>query len=158
MSYSLFSAINRSNMSGGQKSEIRHWLDKLTGGKASEALRHSGLSYRLADNGLDALLLGGEAVGTGVGLAYVNNEMGLDFGPIPLDFVSGVLALGVYGFTRSFHAGNVAASSLSVYGFRKMDAYLKAKKAASGSSMHGEEDGSGVTVETDPIAKAAQAL
>lgn len=152
-------SIMHSNLPAREKSVIRDFVDRHTGGKATAQLMHlgkTGLSRLHASHGQSLIRQGGEAVVVGGLLGAVNATVGLDYGTkkIPVDATLAVAAAGaaviLHRSGLSTEARNVMSSSLTVYAFRKVSAMM-GKVPASGTAVAGESD-------EDPIIAAARAL
>jgi hypothetical protein len=127
---------------------------KLHAAAAGQGLRQGG----------ESLLVGGL-----LGAASVELKTGLDVKKVPIDAVVGVL--GLVGGAAMAHEEfgvdlrNAGASALSVFSYRKTQAFLAAKKTAAGGTpgftVHGDDEGfvpHGDIGAEDPIIAAARFL
>jgi len=146
-------------------SSIKRWYDSVKGG--SSAMARAKLHAAAAGQGLrqggESLLVGGI-----LGAASVQLKTGLDVKKVPLDAVVGVL--GLLGGAAMAHEEygvdlrNAGATGLSVFAYRKTQAFLaeKARKAGKtpGFEVHGDDEGfvHGDVGQEDPIIAAARFL
>lgn len=171
----VFDSLAHSNMPRHHKSVIAKYLDTLTGGRASQALKSTrGLGVRghhieagghIVRSSTESLLVGGL-------LGAVHAEVGLDH-LVPMDLILSLLAMGAsVGLSKSDVCTDfriMSASALSVFSFR-MGYKLMAEKAIAkgkqpagmfvgGSKMAGESDWSGESdMSGDPLVDAAKGL
>ncbi len=141
------------------KSTIRKWFDKIThmDNPVTALKTHakaSGMVLRQVSEGA--------AVGGIMGAIHAELKGGLDPHGMPIDLttsaVAGVMALGLSGEEFSHDMANISAASMTVFTFRKADAFLSEKKAAriaGETSMAGESTDFGAE---DPILRKARAL
>jgi hypothetical protein len=159
----VFDSIAHSNLRPSQKSSVMKFLDRHVGGSGTMLTkfgRHLSQPNTITHR-QGAIRQHGESFVFGALLGAVNSSVGLEVGPkknIPLDGVLAVLSLiGAYAGRRYAVANelnNLAASSFTVYGFRKSAELLGGTKALVGkvtSKVAGEDD-------SDPIFVAAQSL
>lgn len=174
MSQLVFRSIAQSNIPSSEKSQIRRWYERMTGGgvSLSRVKQH-------ASEGLEAVRQGGESLLTGGALAIAHAELktGLDVRGVPIDALLG--GLGLAGRAAMAHmpggvdSGNIGASAATVFAFRKTFDLIAQKKASKGQATGGafgpaqqakvagefEGDSSDDSdVGEDPIVAAARAL
>lgn len=162
----LYDSVASSNLPQREKSEIRRWMERMTG----EALTSVRPSAAQLHGGLSAFRQGTESAATGIALGALNaSEIGLDPGGVPVDAVLGVAGLVGSALAAKSDmapdARNIGAVSLGVFGFRMTTKLMAEKRLASGkalpkhltytASVHGE---GAQSVSDDPIVRAANAL
>lgn len=146
-------------------SALKRWFDSAKG--ASNAVARAKLHAAAAGNGLrqggESLLVGGL-----LGAASVQLKTGLDVKKIPLDAVVG--ALGLVGGAALAHEefgkdlANAGAAGLSIFAYRKTQAFLAEKARAAGKTpgfeAHGDDEGfvHGDFGAEDPIITASRFL
>lgn len=157
----VYDSIAHSNLPRGQKSTVMNFLDRNLGGITKHA-SHFGSSLTRAQYGKRSqgmLRQNAESFAFGTMLGALNSTVGLDVGAkknIPLDVgVAAASLLGAYvlrNYGVANELNNLAATSFSVFGFRKGSALLGgAKSLVTKSKVAGEDD-------EDPICRAAQEL
>ena len=146
-----YPVLYRQELAGPRNSgAIAGMLHQLASSTASkpQTVNHVAHTLRKAEIPLVAALLGA-----------LNAELagGLDFHRVPIDAaVGGVgLALGLLqaGEDISHEWTNAGMAGLSVFAYRKTDAWLRARRAAGSSTVHGEG-----SIGVDPILDAARNL
>jgi hypothetical protein len=155
----LVRSVVESNIPAQQKTAFQRVVDRLTNGKASQLMATNQISIR-GDHvsALGRAARGGiESAGVGMALAELDAKVGLDLGPVPLDFVAGVLLDGVGVLlgsnTLSNEAINAANSCHSICAFRKWKSVIaKRKGTVTKTVVSGEED------EADPILRVAKRI
>ncbi len=162
----LYDSVLSSNMPATQKSEMRKWVERVTG----DSLATIRPSVAQLHGGLSAFRQGTESMATGIALGALNaSDIGMDPKGIPVDAVVGFAGLigSAIGAKSDMapDARNVGATSVGIFGFRMSTKFLVEKRLASGrplpkhltytASMHGEGNG---TASDDPVVKAAEAL
>lgn len=144
---------------------IKRWFDSAKG--ASNAVARAKLHAAAAGNGLRQ---GGESflVGGLLGAASVQLKTGLDVKKVPIDAVVG--ALGLVGGAALAHEefgkdlANAGAAGLSIFAYRKTQAFLAEKARAAGKTpgfeVHGDDEhfAHGDFGAEDPIVQAARFL
>lgn len=146
-------------------SSIKRWYDSARGG--SSAMARAKLHASAAGQGLrqggESLLVGGL-----LGAASVQLKTGLDVKKVPIDAAVGVI--GLIGGAAMAHEEfgvdlrNAGAAGLSVFAYRKTQAFLAEKAKAAGKTpgfeVHGDDEGfvNGDAGAEDPIVAAARFL
>lgn len=146
-------------------SNLKRWFDSAKG--AGNAMARAKMHAAAAGNGLrqggESLLVGGL-----LGAASVQLKTGLDVKKVPIDAVVG--ALGLVGGAALAHEefgkdlANAGAASLSIFAYRKTQAFLAEKARAAGKTpgfeVHGDDEGfvHGDFGAEDPIVSAARFL
>lgn len=145
-------------------SAIKRWFDSAKG--ASNAVARAKLHAAAAGNGLrqggESLLMGGL-----LGAASVHLKTGLDVKKVPLDGAVGVL--GLVGGAALAHEefgkdlANAGAAGLTVFAYRKTQAFLAEKARAAGKTpgfeVHGDDEAFvNGEIGEDPIVAAARFL
>jgi hypothetical protein len=144
----VFDRILKSNIQKEEKSAIRQWFDKVSGGKASELIE----KYQLEATPEKKVTIGqalvasteGLGVGAALGAMHALLDEGLDVKVpmtdkhVPADAALGGMSMvaAVFSPVGQEHAKTVGISAFSVYGFRKFHDMLAAKRM---SKIHGEE-------------------
>lgn len=155
----LWSAVDSSNMAPHVKSKVSSWIEKASG------------ATRLAlgtreQHGMHAVRQYGEALLTGAALGIISAEgkTGLDVNikghDVPID--GGIAVLGFLGKIAlgagfmsgedlASDLGNIGSTSGGIMTFRKLESFLRAKRAA----VHGEVSGESAasTSEIERLAK-----
>lgn len=161
----VFSSIASSNIPHREKSAIRRWYEKVSGG---------GITHRAKGHIMEtghALRQGGESllVGGILGAAHASMKNGLDYevkgGHVPADAVVGVVGMvgGVVMANDGVGADlrNAGAAGLTVFAFRKTNELVARKNmqggAAAGKTLKAAGD-SDVDIGEDPIVAAAKEL
>lgn len=157
----VYDSIAHSNLPYGRKSAVMSFLDRNLGGLTKHAAGFgSALTRPRFTAGQQGMIRqNAESFAFGALLGTVNSTVGLDAGAkknIPIDV--GVAAASLFGayLLRNYgvatELNNLAASSFSVFGFRKGTALLGGAKAlVTKSKVAGDDD-------EDPILRAAQEL
>lgn len=126
-------------------SAIKKWYDsaKGAGNAIARAKMHAAAAGQGMRQGGESLLVGGL-----LGAASVHLKTGLDVKKVPLDAVVG--ALGIVGGAAMAHEEfgvdlrNTGAAALSVFAYRKTQAYLAEKAKAAGKTpgfeVHGDDE------------------
>lgn len=146
------SLLGRSNLAVPEKSYLRRWVDKMTGGALGAAIEmHS--QHRpetRLEAALSTLRQGSEGVATGAILGALSAHDALEPFGVPIDGAGGALltTLGVFaaGHEASKDARNTGIAGMTVYSFRKVDKLLRTMS----SHMAGEDE----VNDTDPSARA----
>jgi hypothetical protein len=160
----VYDSIAHSNLPRHHKSTVMSFLDRNLGGLTKHASRFGSHLTAHRAGGMHhqgILRQNGESFIFGSALGIMNGASGgLDMGTnrnIPVDAgIAFASLLGAY-FTRNYGISteftNLAASSFTVFGFRKGSALLGSAKSLTSkvtSAVHGEDD--------DPIVSAASEL
>ena len=162
----LYDSVLSSNMPAERKSEMRKWVERITGDSLA-TIRPSAAQLH---GGLSAFRQGTESMATGLALGALNaTDIGMDPKGIPVDGVLGFA--GLIGSAFAAHsdmapdARNIGSVSVGIFGFRMSTKFLVEKRLASGrplpkhlnytASVHGE---GATSTSDDPIVKAADAL
>lgn len=147
------SLLGRSNLPVQEKSYLRKWVDRMTGGAFETAMTLH--SDRRPETKLEAALStlrqGSEGVATGAILGALSAHDALEPFGVPIDGAGGALltTLGVFaaGHEASKDARNTGIAGMTVYSFRKVDKLLRSMSA----HMAGEDE----VNDTDPNAGAS---
>lgn len=132
---SLFQDIQSSNIGHGAKKALSRWM-----GMASGISHHNRSLAREGEGGLaNAGMKFGASITTGAVLAVVAAEakQGLDPKGVPVDGVAGVLGFVAEAFVGGplgSGAGSIGATSAGIFTYRKLDSFLRAKRA----QVHGD--------------------
>lgn len=175
----VLDSIEHSNLGSREKSQIRQWVDRVSGG----IKRYGGAAKTYAGETGQVLRGGGEAIVVGGMLGGLHAELktGLDVanGKVPLDGVVAVVGLGgaiaAAGTEFCTDLRNSGQTAIGILSFRKTHDWIAEKKIARGevpgsaqlakgpkSKMHGDDgvgdDGVGDDLGADPVEAAAAAL
>lgn len=170
----LFESIAQSNIPRSDKGAIARYLDKMTGGRASEYLETArdsnfGISGHHVEAGGHLIRSTLEHGAVGFGLGAMHAEVGLDH-IIPLDLTLGVMAgiasalLCKSEVCTDFR--NISGQAVGIFGFRKGYALIAEKRLAKGQQPAGAFARGGAKVagesdwgaEEDGILAAARGL
>jgi hypothetical protein len=155
----LFEQALQSNLPRDQKSQLRRFVDRMTGGKATEYLEKTGVSIQ-GDHARAAAHTTRQVVesgAVGVGYGYVDAKLGLDVGKFPIDG-----AVGLASYFGAIAAGsheighelkNIASSSATVFGYRHMRSFILKKSSA--VKITGDSD---ADMGEDPVLRVARTL
>lgn len=161
----LYDSVLSSNMSGSEKSQIRRWIERMTG-DAMSTVRPSAAQLH---GGLSSFRQGTESLATGLLLGALNStDIGLDPKGIPVDGLLGVAGLlgSAIGAKSDMapDARTIGGVSLGIFGFRMTTKLMTEKRLAAGRALpkhltfgagvHGEN----ASPSDDPIVRAAEAL
>jgi hypothetical protein len=135
----MYNAVESSNISPSEKSELRKFLERTTG--ISKLGRRA--KGHLMETG-HALRQGGESILVGgiLGAVHAEAKTGLDVKGVPADAVVGVV--GMLGGVAMANEGigpefrNAGATGLSIFTFRKTYDFLAEKKIAKGQQPGGQ--------------------
>jgi hypothetical protein len=136
------SLLGRSNLPVQEKSYLRKWVDRMTGGALESAIQlHSDSRPETKlEAALATLRQGSEGIMTGAMLGALSAHDALEPFGVPVDGAGGALltVLGVFaaGHEASKDARNTGIAGMTVYSFRKVDKLLRVM----GAHMAGEDD------------------
>lgn len=158
--HTMMAEIAQSNIAPSKKSAIRRWYDSVSGiaGGADGIKRHASESVHAVRQGAEAAMTGGllgllAAERGSLDIHYQGHEIPID-GLVALAGLGGAVFMARDPSGLSVDMRNVGSDALTIFAFRKAQAWrLKAKHGTSSSRMaahHGESD--------DPIVTASQAL
>jgi hypothetical protein len=171
----VFNHIMRSNLPRQEKSTLRKWFDTVSGGKTSHFISKYGLDKQIANKVTvsDVIVAGTEALGVGSALGALHALHGLDVqvpmtaSRVPVDgALSGLSYLGAIAIPAlGEHLKNIGTSAAAVYGFRKFNDMLSAKRNTSSiagepvfSEVASDEEASKSDIGEDPIITLAKNL
>jgi len=154
----LAKSVMSSDLPRQHKTAMQRIFDKVTGGKISGQIEnkeiviagdHQRALGKVVRDGLE-----GGAIGAAYG--YIDSKIGLDSIVGPLDayagIASGAASVALGSNALSEEARNLASSSFTVFGYRKMKSIYDKKKAAAATIAHGEGD------DSDPIMRVAASV
>jgi hypothetical protein len=163
----VYNEVAGSNMPSRAKSAVLSFMERHTSGGTSPSFlqrypqgQTALLLKRLHGSAHQSMLRQhGEAALFGALYAGAKNTVGLDVGAkkFPVDGIVAALALGAgamlarRGSGLATECNNLAASSLTLLSFRKLDALMSGKLPATKSKVAGEDD-------LDPVVASAQGL
>ena len=154
----VLSEIAGSNIAPEQKTMIAQWANRVSGGKARQAIERLGMAGAVRVGGVvNSIRVGGEAVLTGGVLGAIHTQFSLDQKRVPLDAVAAGAALA----GAAFFAGeewatdlrNMGGAAAAVYGFRQAYKLISVAQIRKGEqpvggfagefdNFRGSEDGS----------------
>lgn len=141
----LFESIAQSNIPHREKGVITRYLDKMTGGRASDYLdlakeKAGGLSVHHAEAGGHLIRSTLEHGAVGFGLGALHAEVGLDH-IVPIDLVlGGLTGIASAVLCRSEACTdfrNISGQSVGIFAFRKGFALFAEKRLAKGQQPAG---------------------
>lgn len=162
----LYDSVLSSNMPAERKSEMRKWVERITGTDLA-TIRPSSSQIH---GGLSAFRQGTESMATGLALGALNaSDIGMDPKGIPVDGVLGFAGLIGSAWAAQSDmapdARNIGSVSVGIFGFRMSTKFLVEKRLAAGrplpkhlnytASVHGE---GAASASDDPVVRAADAL
>ena len=132
----VLGSVEGSNLPSHEKSKIRNWVEKVSGGLSkhrSQAMGHVNQIAQVARGGGEALLTGGA-----LGFLHAEMKTGLDMGEekIPLDGIVAVVGLGgaimAGGHETATDLRNTGQTALGILSFRKTHDWIAEKKIQKG--------------------------
>lgn len=135
------SLLHRSNLPHQEKSYLRRWVDRMTGGALDAVSPHYEMPREtMLEATLSTLRQTSEGMTVGGLLGALNAHDAIEPFGVPVDGAGGALltAIGVLGHNHelSKDARNAGTAGLVVYSFRKVDSLLRVM----GAHVAGEEE------------------
>lgn len=136
------SLLHRSNLPQQEKSYLRRWVDRMTGGALESVSQHYDARPRetMLEATLATLRQTSEGMAVGGILGALNAHDAIEPFGVPADGAAGALltSIGVLGHNHeaSKDARNAGSAALTVYAYRKVDSLLRVM----GARVAGEEE------------------